>query len=162
MKIRNILIGIIWTVIVFAMSCDSLNKNGPTCFLITEVLTINIVDVNGEPVNNMELEIINLETGKPLCEGIEDDLRRDECFSTLGELHKPDREPGSYIVVSTWNNAEHNEPGDVKHRDKIEVTGKLNGQELFTQEYIVLMDDSKCHPERLIGPLEIVVELPEG
>lgn len=64
------------------------------------------------------------------------------------------------MIVSSINNAERGKDGDVNHRDTIEVTGLLDAEELFIQEYIVVMDDIRCHPERLIGPLEVVVERP--
>ena len=140
------------------ITCDSIDNVG--CTLDVRSLTIEVVDEQGNPVSGMDLEIINQRTGRALCEEIENDQKRSECEK--GKGGESLGVPGRYSIVSTRNTVELGDFRDVKHQDRLEVTGKLDGQVLFTQEYTMVMDEYNCHPERLIGPLKIVVELPEG
>lgn len=139
------------------ITCDSIDNVG--CTLESRSFTIDVVDEQDNPVSGLDLEIINQQTGRPLCEPIEEERRRESCLS---ELRESGGTPGRYVIISSLNNAELNKGGDVRHQDTIVVRARMDGQVLFTQEYIVVMDEYKCHPERLIGPLKIVVELPEG
>ena len=114
---------------------------------------ILIVDQEDNPISGIDLEIINVRTGKPLCSQIGDEIRKQTCMDLLGESPNS---PEYYVIISTSNVSGSINGGDVRNRDVIEVRGKANGV-AFASQFIVHTD--KCNIVDVKGTERIVVAI---
>lgn len=123
------------------------------CTLQLEREVIEIVDQNNNPVSSVELEIINKRTNKALCEAAVNQDQRENCENELGEIGNT----GNYVIVTSLNVGRYSD-GDVKDGDILAVSGTKSDVS-FSQEYTVVTDSNVCHPERIIGPEKIVLDI---
>ncbi len=141
---------VLLVLVLVCISCGASKFEG--CLTKSVISTIEIVGQDGNPVSGVALTIVNVRTGKPLCE----DDHGDTDESCLEELGESPVEKGTYTVVTSGNTAKFG--GDVKDGDVIEVTG-TKGDAQFTQEYTVLLDETNCHPAEIIGSKVITLDL---
>lgn len=151
MKRLLFFISSIFLIFVFLLiSCEKV------CDDILKKHHITIVDQNDNPLNGLNLEIINTRTGKSLCSQITNDERRNRCNDELGESQSYPPGSGVYTILTSFNVAVFDREGDVKDGDEIEVHGSVTGTE-FSAQYSVRTD--KCNLDEVIGTETIVVEV---
>ena len=140
---------------VTCLSCtDRYFDPTESCTSILKHSTVSVVDQHGEPVTGAELTVINKRNGKKFCFN-DDGTVRETCAMDFGAT---DYLPEGIYAVITSHNVGTDKPEDVRHNDVIRATFEKNGVSV-SADYIVDTGRGNCHPESLIGPNPLILEL---
>ncbi len=134
-----------------AVGCDVISNTNTVCTDDLRYGSIQIVDSQGNPIDDVSLTIINQRTGLAACEGIENPERKEWCTDEYTDFKAHTQQAGYHLIVSTFNITQE----DVRDGDEIEVSFDYNGTS-YSEVFTVEADE--CNLQGLNGPETIVVQ----
>ncbi len=146
MKLRLMVVSLF-----IVLGCDSISNTNTVCTDDLRYNAIQIVDTEGNPVDDVSLTIINQRTGIAACEGIENPERKTWCTNQYTDYKVHTNLAGYHLILSTFNITQE----DVRDGDKIEVSFDYNATS-YSEVFTVEADE--CNLQDLVGPEIIVVD----